>query len=407
VAGRALRAAALLIILVSVLAAGRVGWVGYGPIVASAQVPAQVEFLQSAIDDGAGPRMQQLFPEGEFFLTSLTAAAAARSDLAGARLLRNRLNRPELVANFGSGMTPEHGIFHAGWTLSVAVDLAEASGDAADRTAVERAALPVDAAYRASRTGFLEGYPGQYWPCDSVVGAAALARAAVLLDRADWLATVRAWRDTVNQHLDPTTGLLPHRVDGAGQAQVGPRGSSQAIIQAFWPAIAVALDGAGDEETWTRFTAAFVTRQAGLVGVREFPAGQAGVGDVDSGPLVLGVSTSASVVTLAAARTVGDQDLAAALTREAELLGLPLQWAGQRRYALGLLPVGDAFLAWARSRTPLASAASVESESPGPWWPLLIGLALVPALAVAVGFAAHRHRRRRVTARSDSGSPPR
>lgn len=89
--------------------------------------------------------------------------------------------------------------------------------------------------------------------------------------------------------------------------------------------ISQSLDNRPDADTWSRFVETFVVREAGLVGVREYPQGQSGAGDVDSGPLVLGVSASASVVTLAAARTVGDTRLVQALDREAELLGLPIR----------------------------------------------------------------------------------
>lgn len=383
----------LAITIVSLVVAGRVAWVGYGPGPDADDLRAQVRFLGGAIDNGAGADMQQLFPEGDFFLSALTASAAAKTDLELARTLRTRLDSPALVSTFGSGMVPEHGIFQAGWTLATAVDIAEATAESAnrvsqgDRVEVERRATVVAEALRASSSGFLAGYPAQFWPCDTVVAAAALARAAVLLERPEWLSAVRSWRDTVSRYADPATGLLPHRVDASGAALEGPRGSSQAIIQAAWPAIALALDGRLDQVTWARFTAAFVTREVGLVGVREFPRGTDGAGDVDSGPLVLGVSASASVVTLAAARAMGDEPLAESLDREAELLGLPFSAFGQRRYALGLLPVGDAFVAWARSRTP---SEPERSASPSTSWPGLILVALIPAGLVAAGFGLRR-----------------
>lgn len=382
-AGRVVRVVALLIVLASTLLAGRIALVGYGPATGPRLLPDQIRFLDRAIARGEGSRMQQLFPEGAFFLTGLTASAASGvSDPASIRGLRDALDAPESVAIFGSGMQPEHGIFQAGWSLSVAVDLATASQDAADRADVARRAAAVAAAFRSSRSGFLAGYPDQFWPCDSVVGAAALARAAVLLDRPEWIGTVRAWRASITPAYDPGTGLLPHRVDARGQTLEGPRGSSQSIIQAFWPALSQALDGRPDSGTWSAFVDTFVVREAGLVGVREYPRGQAGAGDVDSGPLVLGVSASASVVTLAAARAVGDNRLANALDREAELIGVPLPGPDGRRYALGLLPVGDAFLAWARSRTAAGPPASV-TEAPQPAWPAMIALTLLPALLVA------------------------
>ena len=172
----------------------RITWVGYGPPPASRVAEAQTRFLQRAIADGAGDQMQQLFPEGDYFLRALTAMAEARTrrpDLAAVRALRDSLDRPESVAVFGSGMVPEHGIFQVGWALAVAVDLARASGAPADADDVRRRAAVVESALRGSRSGFLEGYPGQYWPCDTVVAASALADAAVLLERPSWLDTVR------------------------------------------------------------------------------------------------------------------------------------------------------------------------------------------------------------------------
>lgn len=43
----------------------------------AAQFSAQLKFLQTALDDGAGERMQQFFPEGEFFTHVLTGLAQA------------------------------------------------------------------------------------------------------------------------------------------------------------------------------------------------------------------------------------------------------------------------------------------------------------------------------------------
>jgi hypothetical protein len=160
---------------------------------------------------------------------------------------------------------------------------------------------------------------------------------------------VERWRARAMALADREWGLLPHRVvPDSGVALDGPRGSSQSIIQRFWPIV----DPQGAARVYRRFRAAFVTRELGVVGVREHPRGVDGGGDVDSGPLVLGLSASASAVTIGSARAVGDRRLARTLAREAELLGLAFTWRGERRYAAGVLPVGDAFLAWALA-TPL------------------------------------------------------
>ena len=147
----------ILITLLAVLSAlglavaGRVAWVGYGPPPGTSVSAPQVRFLQRAIDGGDGARMQRLFPEGDFFLRALTAMAAARTpspDLGTVRALRDSLDDPERMAVFGSGMVPEHGIFQAGWALAVAVEVARATGDQADREDVHRRAGVVDQVLR-------------------------------------------------------------------------------------------------------------------------------------------------------------------------------------------------------------------------------------------------------------------
>lgn len=172
--------------------------------------------------------------------------------------------------------------------------------------------------------------------------------------------------------------LLPHRVDEAGRALEAPRGSSQSIIQTFWPAIAPA-----DRAQWQAFVDAFVTREAGLVGVREHPRGSSGGGDVDSGPLIAGVSLSASAVTLGAATANGDRALAEGLSGEAEVFGVPAR-LGPRRYGFGLAPIGEAFLGFAWSRTALRPAGP--STAPLPAWPLWWGPGLVVAGLAGYGL---------------------
>ena len=307
------------------------------------------------------------------------------------RALRDSLDRPESVAVFGSGMVPEHGIFQAGWALAVAVDLARASGTPADADDVRRRAAVVESALRGSRSGFLEGYPGQYWPCDTVVAASALADAAVLLDRPDWLDTVRTWRGP---------GCRPRRPDHRPAAAPGrrrrpaARGSAWLVAVDHPGVLAGRRAGTGRPGRSRRLGGvpadASWSARPGWSAYASTRAGSDGPGDVDSGPLLLGVSASASTVTLAAARAIGDTELADDLSREAELLGLPSRWGGERRYALGLLPVGDAFLAWARTR-PLELVPQIggDETSVRPWWPCC-GPFLVPLVALVWWVAGPR-----------------
>ena len=134
------------------------------------------------------------------------------------------------------------------------------------------------------------------------------------------------------------------------------------------------------------FERVFATRFAGLLpAVREYPRGTRGTGDVDSGPVVLGVSAPASVVGIAAARMVGREAAAADLRASPEVLGFPVQWGGRRSYAFGVLPVGEAFLAWASVVRPWnVPPAAPSSGSPfGAWrWIWSVGWGLLLALSL-------------------------
>lgn len=379
-------------VLALVLVAARVLWCGYGPH--EPDVAAQVRFVGAAVDGGAGEQMQQLFPEGDLFMQVLHGLAVPADDaltraeqveLMGHRL--ERLHDPAVTAPFAGSAGTEDGIFAHGWTLLLEVERARLSGAPAHRAAVREQAEVVRDALGGAPSGFLESYPGRTWPVDNVVAAAALRRADRLVGVDDAAGTLDRWIGRVERSRDPATGLLPHEVDAAGTALDGPRATSQSLIQLFWPEI----DPTSAAAQWRTYRATFLDRRAGLVGVREHPHGDGSGGDVDSGPLVLGVSLSASTVTLAAARAHGDEVLAQDLSREAELLGLPLQLGDERRYAAGAIPVGDAFLAWART-TPTATpeppgeqaGEGVGDEGPRPWWWLWAAVPLVLAGVTAL-----------------------
>ncbi|MFI6871482.1 hypothetical protein [Nocardia sp. NPDC050406] len=233
------------------------------------------------------------------------------------------------------------------------------------------------AAFEASETPFLQAYPGQAWPVDSTVAIASLRLHDRLLG-ARYDAVVGRWLDAVRTRLDPATGLLPHRVSAQeGSMLEGARATSQTMLLRFLPEI----DADFARAQYAGFRARFLAYPGGFgPAIREYPHGRAGSGDVDSGPLVAGISLSATVVGMGAARVNGDHDLAAALGSTGELLGLPLTLPGTKRYAFGLLPIGDAFLIW-------SSTARLPSAPPPPaldanlhwWWraPWLLVLAVV------------------------------
>lgn len=186
----------------------------------------------------------------------------------------------------------------------------------------------------------LETYPGEAYPVDNAAVAAAIALHAEATGAPEppgfraWLA---AWEA---RWVDPATGLLVQSVDPAtGRPRDHPRGSGTALAAWFLafadPALAARLGRA------TRDTLG--AEAFGHAAVREYAPGIDGRGDVDSGPLVMGLSVAASGFSLGAARAAGDPAWQADLLDTACLFAADgPRPAGTGRITGGVL--GDAIL---------------------------------------------------------------
>ncbi|MBB4760823.1 hypothetical protein ACFQFC_32230 [Amorphoplanes digitatis] len=371
------RILAVVVTLIALLAAGR--------LVTPADrtgVRGQLAFLRAELDDGAAEQAQGMFPEGYLFLYALYGLAQVeRGQVAEARWALSRLETPAGREPFSASLTPAYGVFYQGWTNWLRGGVLSLRPDPALRRDFEASSAELAAAFDASPTPYLAAYPGQAWPVDSTVAIASLRLHDKLLPPR-YAGTVARWLTGVRQRLDPATGLLPHTVDPVTGAPTSvARGTSQSIIQRFL----VDIDPAFARAQYLRFRSLFVVQPLRLgPAVREYPVGTDGPADVDSGPLPLGVSLSATAVTLGAAAVAGDRQLAGALANYGELLGVPVSTPWSKRYAAGVLPIGDAFVAWSKTARPWVSAAQ---PPPSPvltrWWrlPFLAALALAVLLA--------------------------
>jgi hypothetical protein len=206
--------------------------------------------------------------------------------------------------------------------------------------------------------------------------------------------TVERWLKGVKQRLDPGTGLIPHQVDpDTGDPVEVARGSSQSLIECFLPDI----DPVFAREQYLRLREQFLVSPLGLgPAVREYPKGMNGRADVDSGPLPLGVGLPATVVTIGAAQVNGDAGLAAALAGYVELAGLPIDTPWTKRYAFGLLPIGDAFLAWSKTMQPWVGPTPLPPPAIITWWwrmpllSILFVLGAAPWLSALVRLSRRR-----------------
>jgi hypothetical protein len=191
----------------------------------------------------------------------------------------------------------------------------------------------------ASPTGLIETYPGEAYPTDVAAVAGAIAvHGRVTGARHDEV--LRRWAERVRAvQIDRASGLVIQRMDPwTGTPHDAPRASGTALGAYFAGfadrgVAALLADGLlRHEATWLGFGA-----------IREYAEGHAGKGDIDSGPVVLGVSVAATGFALAPARAFGHGDAFVRLYRTTDLFGLPYVDGERRRFAIGG-PIGNALL---------------------------------------------------------------
>lgn len=191
---------------------------------------------------------------------------------------------------------------------------------------------------RLDAGGLVLTYPGEEYVPDNVVLAAALAlhaRASEVEQHerlAGWVSDMRA------NEIDPATGLL---VFAPNQP---PRGSGAAWNSYFLPMI----DRDFAREQQTALERLVVRLPLGTAALRDGTS----EGDVDSGPLVFGISPAATGFAIAGARCFGNEELARALERTAEIVGMTVPTARGRSYLFAPL-VGDAVILAMRAGPPI------------------------------------------------------
>jgi hypothetical protein len=191
----------------------------------------------------------------------------------------------------------------------------------------------------ASQTGLIETYPGEAYPTD----VAAVAGAIAVHGRATGARhdeVLRRWAEQVRAvQIDPASGLVIQRMSArTGEPHDAPRASGTGLGAYF--------AGFADRQVAAQLADGLLRHEAtwqGFGAIREYARGHAGKGDIDSGPVVLGVSVSATGFALAPARAFGHREAFVRLYRTTDLFGLPYVDGGRRRFAIGG-PIGNALL---------------------------------------------------------------
>lgn len=193
----------------------------------------------------------------------------------------------------------------------------------------------------AKQTRYLETFPGQIYIPDNAAAIASLSLFEQVYGDVQVKQAIEQWLQYSKSNLlDKETGILVPWVDGNGKGVGRPRGS-----YATWNVFYL-----------LQIDQVFAKQQAGLIrkhlladlpfgacGIREFLPGVAGVGDVDSGPVIFGMSTSGTGFGLASARALNDAHMLRCLLTTAEIVGSSV-WLNQKRRYLFAPLIGDAII---------------------------------------------------------------
>ncbi len=328
----------------------------------------QLRYLKTTLHAGGGKMAQGQYPEGFVFLNALYGLTWADfvHDLSVSDPLRTEgleeidwvlkeLDSEYAQSRFPFDLNPNRGIFYLGWKnylLGKRLLLEKPSKRSKKQeTQFRKQCYSIYTAYEASNKTYLESYKGLAWPVDNIVAVASL-RLYHDLELPIYTPFIDNWMLGVKEKLDAATGLIPHEVNFETETVLeGAKGSSQSLLLNFL----IELDPTFAQAQFEKYRIQFLDARFGLPGIREYPKGAAGNADVDSGPVLLGIGGSASLVGQRTMALYGNIETAVGLRNCIESFGAAYTAEQEKIYVLGLEPIADAFIAWSNV-VPIQSA---------------------------------------------------
>ncbi|MCB9284346.1 MAG: hypothetical protein H6563_09760 [Lewinellaceae bacterium] len=334
---------------------------------------------------GAAWEMQRLYPEGFVFMTALYGLSWA--ELAGVlppndslglsarhelKWALSELTSEDAQRTFNKNLDPAYGIFYRGWSNYVLGRTLEVTpGNERDPDLVQdfrENCAEIFQALENRESPYLESYYQACWPADMVIAMASVA-IAVRLFPGEFEAPIQGWLEKVKKKTDEL-GLIPHAASwDSGESLEPARGSSQGLILNFlWE-----IDPDFAKQQFEIYRENFLTYRLGLPGIREYPKGKKGKGDVDSGPVIWDIGGAASIVGQRVMDLYGEPDEAIGLRNSIETFACGMTIRGEKKYLFGVLPLADAFIAWSNSVEVLEQN---RLAAQGWWWVKMQGFIL-------------------------------
>lgn len=357
---------------------------------------AQLKYLQERLHAGAAYEMQKIYPEGYLFLNALYGlswcdftdgqplnSVLYKEGIQEIKWALREVEKPLAKAPFSPNLPLPYGAFYNGWSNYLRANyldlLPRPQADTTQWRIYQRNCTQIAQAVAQSKTPFLESYIYASWPADMVVLMTTLAQHD-RLTAPQYQDLIQKWLIEVETRTDQL-GLIPHAVHPyTGKTIEAARGSSQSLILNFL----LEIDSAYACNKFPIYKKHFLAYRFGLPGVREYPRGTLGFGDIDSGPVLLGIGGAASIVGQRTMALYGENELAEGLRNSIEAFGMGMKWKGQKRYLFGALPIADGFIAWANS---VEARAKHRLKSERNWrWGFQMGSVVVLGLILGMRY---------------------
>lgn len=325
------------------------------------EILKQLNYLERIIHyEYADIEMQELFPEGYVFMNALYGLSWCEVGILykdNQNIYNNALNESynslkKLESNeakriFDKDCNPQYGIFYQSWTnylRSKILVLTYQKEDTLLKKNYKNTCRLIANVLDSLSSPYPETYKGAAWPADVLPGLVSLKIHDELYPE-EFSGVLAQWIFKARKTIDKKTGLFPFSIDPYTGFQIeSARGSSQSLIIR----LLAELDTSFALEQYKIFKSKFVDDIVGLTVIREYPFGIDNNGDIDSGPVIFGAGSSATITTIGTARACGDCKLANALERTVEITGIPNSSNNEKKYLFGQFAIADMFITWAK-----------------------------------------------------------
>lgn len=262
----------------------------------------------------------------------------------------DQINSEKARSTFDHALQPENGIYYLGWNNYLLSKILLLDSNFASHSAYEKIFSKqcelISNTLKQSKSPFLQSYENACWPADMCVAMASVSNYDKIYKQPKYQSLITEWISNIKQKPDPKMQMIPHEVNALnGETIEGARGSSISLILRLMAEIDLPFA----QEQYKLYKQNFVSTTFGLSSINEYPKGQPGEGDIDSGPVIFGTGFAATIVSIGTFSVLGDSALAEHQYKAINALGLGYKTTSTKKYVFGQLPIADAFIAWGRS----------------------------------------------------------